>query len=154
MSGFWIYFYLSPTDLKTSTKMQVMSGKLSPNTLRSSSIMAPKQYFAELTKDQMSMRAVHQHRCLARSSVLFEFRTWKRHQRWASFFFSILMDFSLFIFSYLFHLHFQCYPKHPQQAPPPTPPPAHSHFLALAFPCTGAYKVCKSNGPLFPVMAD
>jgi hypothetical protein len=26
--------------------------------------------------------------------------------------------------------------------------------LALVFPCTGAYKVCKSNGPLFPVMAD
>jgi hypothetical protein len=26
--------------------------------------------------------------------------------------------------------------------------------LALAFPCTRAYKVCKSNGPLFAVMAD
>jgi hypothetical protein len=36
----------------------------------------------------------------------------------------------------------------------PTPLPTHSPFLALAFPCTGAYKVCKSNGPLFPVMAD
>jgi hypothetical protein len=36
---------------------------------------------------------------------------------------------------------------------PPQPLPTHSHFLALAFPCTGAYKVCKSNGPLFPVMA-
>jgi hypothetical protein len=35
-----------------------------------------------------------------------------------------------------------------------TPLPTHSHFLALEFPCTGAYKVCKSNGPLFPVMAD
>ena len=23
--------------------------------------------------------------------------------------------------------------------------PTHSHFLALAFPCTGAYKVCKPN---------
>ena len=32
--------------------------------------------------------------------------------------------------------------------------PIHSHFLALAFPCTGAYTVCVSNGPLFPVMAD
>ena len=30
----------------------------------------------------------------------------------------------------------------------------YSPFLALAFPCTGAYKVCKSNGPLFAVMAD
>jgi hypothetical protein len=27
-------------------------------------------------------------------------------------------------------------------------------FLALAFSCTGAYKVCKSNGPLFAVMTD
>ena len=26
--------------------------------------------------------------------------------------------------------------------PPPTSLPTHSHFLALAFPCTGAYKVC------------
>ena len=30
----------------------------------------------------------------------------------------------------------------------PNPLPTHSPFLALAFPCTGAYKVCKSNGPL------
>jgi hypothetical protein len=37
---------------------------------------------------------------------------------------------------------------------PPNPLPTHSHFLALAFPCTGAYKACKSNGSLFPVMAD
>jgi hypothetical protein len=37
---------------------------------------------------------------------------------------------------------------------PHTPLPTHSNFLALAFPCTGAYKVCLSNGPLFPVMAD
>jgi hypothetical protein len=35
-----------------------------------------------------------------------------------------------------------------------TPLPTHSQFLALAFPCTGAYKVCKTKGPLFPVMAD
>jgi hypothetical protein len=26
-------------------------------------------------------------------------------------------------------------------ASPPTPPPTHSHFLALAFPCTEAHKV-------------
>jgi hypothetical protein len=38
----------------------------------------------------------------------------------------------------------------------PTPPllPTYSHFLALVFPCTGAYKVCKTKGPLFPLMAD
>jgi hypothetical protein len=44
-------------------------------------------------------------------------------------------------------------PKVPHN-PPPTPLPTHSHFLALAYPCTGAYKVCMFNGPLFPVMAD
>jgi hypothetical protein len=38
--------------------------------------------------------------------------------------------------------------------PPPTSLPTHFHFLALAFPCTGAYNVCVSDGPLFPVMAD
>ena len=43
-------------------------------------------------------------------------------------------------------------PKVPYILPPPLP--THSHFLALAFPCTGAYKVCTTNGPLFPVMAD
>jgi hypothetical protein len=37
---------------------------------------------------------------------------------------------------------------------PPNPLPTHSPFLALGFPCIGAYKVCKSNGPLFAVMAD
>ena len=51
---------------------------------------------------------------------------------------------------YLFHLHLQCYPK----SPPHVPPPSHSHFLALAFPCTEAYKVYMTNGPLFPLMAD
>jgi hypothetical protein len=44
-------------------------------------------------------------------------------------------------------------PKVPHTLPT-TPLPTHSYFLALAFPCTGAYKVCVSNGPLFPVMAD
>jgi hypothetical protein len=33
----------------------------------------------------------------------------------------------------------------------PTHPP---HFLALAFPCTGTYKVCNTKGPLLPVLAD
>ena len=32
--------------------------------------------------------------------------------------------------------------------------PLISIFLALVFPCTGAYTVCVSNGPLFPVMAN
>jgi hypothetical protein len=46
-------------------------------------------------------------------------------------------------------------PKVPHNLPhPPTPLHMHSHFLALAFPWTGAYKVYKSNVPFFPVMAD
>jgi hypothetical protein len=65
----------------------------------------------------------------------------------------LLHFFPIFI-RYLAHLHFQCYPKSPPYPPTPTPLPTHSPFLALAFPCTGAYKVCMSNGPLFPVMAD
>jgi hypothetical protein len=69
-------------------------------------------------------------------------------------FFAFLFFFFLFFIGYLFHLHFQCYPKSPPHAPPPTPPPTHSHFLALAFPCTEADKVCMTNGPLFPLMAD
>jgi hypothetical protein len=34
----------------------------------------------------------------------------------------------------------------------PSPLPTHSHFLALAFPFTGAYKVCKIKGPFFPII--
>jgi hypothetical protein len=45
---------------------------------------------------------------------------------------------------------FNAIPKVPHTQPP-NPLPTHSPFLALAFPCTGAYKVCKSNGPLFAV---
>jgi hypothetical protein len=71
---------------------------------------------------------------------------------------SVLWGDNLFFFPffirYLAHLHFQCYTKSPPYPPTPTPLPTHSPFLALAFPCTGAYKVCVSNGPLFPVMAD
>jgi hypothetical protein len=62
--------------------------------------------------------------------------------------------FFLFFIGYLFHLHFQCYPKSPPHATPPTPPLSHSHFLALAFLCTETYKVCTANGLLFPLMAD
>ena len=36
----------------------------------------------------------------------------------------------------------------------PAPLPTYSHFLALAFPCIGAYKVCNTKGSLFQVMAD
>jgi hypothetical protein len=43
-------------------------------------------------------------------------------------------------------------PKVPSDSPNPLS--THSHFLALAFPHTAAYKVCKTKGPLFPMMAD
>jgi hypothetical protein len=71
------------------------------------------------------------------------------------FFYCLLshLFFPIFI-RYLAHLYFQCYTKSPPYPPTPTPLPTHSPFLALAFPCTGAYKVCKSNGPLFTLMAD
>jgi hypothetical protein len=49
------------------------------------------------------------------------------------------------------------FPMLSQKSPVPSPPlpyPPIPIFLALAFPCTGAYTVCVSNGPLFPVMAD
>jgi hypothetical protein len=45
-------------------------------------------------------------------------------------------------------------PKVPHTLPHPAPLPTHSHFLALVFPCTEAYKVCKTNGPLIPMMAN
>jgi hypothetical protein len=48
---------------------------------------------------------------------------------------------------------FNAIPKVPHTHPL-NPLPTHSPFLALAFPCTRAYKVCKSSGPLFAVMAD
>jgi hypothetical protein len=62
-----------------------------------------------------------------------------------------IIDF--FLIRYFPCLHFQCYPKGPPY-PTTNPLPTHCPFLALAFPCTGAYKVCKSNGPLFAVMTD
>jgi hypothetical protein len=59
-----------------------------------------------------------------------------------SFLFFSFLFFSFFSFfiRYFLHLHFKCYPKPPQVPPgPPTPLAPHSHFLALAFPYTGAY---------------
>jgi hypothetical protein len=67
-------------------------------------------------------------------------------------FFLFAMPLKKFV-RYFLHLHFQCYPKYPPY-PPPTPLPTHFHFLVLVFPCTEAYKVCKTKGPLFPMMAD
>jgi hypothetical protein len=61
----------------------------------------------------------------------------------------------LFLIRYLFHLHFQCYSKSPPHPPPhPLPHPPTPTFLALMFPCFEAYKICTTNGPIFPLMAD
>jgi hypothetical protein len=53
--------------------------------------------------------------------------------------------------SFTFQMLFQ---KSPIPSPRPAPLTTHSYFLALAFPCTGAYKVCKTKGPLLLMMAD
>jgi hypothetical protein len=54
--------------------------------------------------------------------------------------------FSFFI-RYFLHLHFKCYPQIPLY-PHPTllPKLTHSRFLALTFPCTGAYDLHKTKG--------
>jgi hypothetical protein len=41
--------------------------------------------------------------------------------------------------------------KVPYTLPPPCSP-THSNLLVLVFPCTGAYKVCNTKGPLFQMM--
>ena len=74
-------------------------------------------------------------------------------QGWWVYWVPQFLFFSSIFIRYLAHLHFQRYTKIPPYPLPPTPLPTHSTFLTLAFPCSGAYKVCKSNGPLFQVMA-
>jgi hypothetical protein len=64
-----------------------------------------------------------------------------------------------FFFQFLLGIFFiyisNAIPKVPYTLPPPPAPlPTHSHFLALVFPCNGAYKVYKTKGPLFPMMAN
>jgi hypothetical protein len=63
----------------------------------------------------------------------------------------------LFYYTFLLDIFFiyisNAIPKVPY-TPSLAPLPTHSHFLALAFPCTGTYKVCNTKGPLFPMMAN
>jgi hypothetical protein len=63
----------------------------------------------------------------------------------------------IYLFIYLFDIFFiyisNAIPKVPYTLLLPCSP-THSHFSALVFPCTGTYKVCKTKGPLFPMMAD
>ena len=71
--------------------------------------------------------------------------------------------FILFYFLIYFYYIFSSitFPMLSQKSPIPSPPLPYPlipiffffFFLALAFPCTGTYTVCVSNGPLFPVMA-
>jgi hypothetical protein len=63
------------------------------------------------------------------------------------------MFFKIFLLRIFLNYISYAIPKVPHTLPP-TPLPTHFHFLALEFPCTGAYKACVSNGPLFPVMAN
>jgi hypothetical protein len=63
-----------------------------------------------------------------------------------------LVSFLLLLGIFLVYI-FNATPKVPHTHTP-NPLSTHSPFLALAFPCTGAYKVGKSSGPLFAVMAD
>ena len=60
----------------------------------------------------------------------------------------------LFLLDIFFIYISSAIPKVPYTLPLPAPLPTHSHFLTLAFPCTEAYKVCNTKGPLFPVMDD
>jgi hypothetical protein len=52
------------------------------------------------------------------------------------FYFILLNNFFIYIANAI--------PKVPYTIPHPAPLPTHSQFLALVFPCTGAYKVCKT----------
>jgi hypothetical protein len=60
----------------------------------------------------------------------------------------------LFLLDILFIYISNAIPKVPHALPAPAVLPTHSHFLALALPCTEAYKVCKTKGLLFPLMAN
>ena len=60
---------------------------------------------------------------------------------------------NIFIITYFPQLHLECTFRKSPIPSPPLPYPPIPIFLSLAFPCTVAYKVCMSNGPLFPVMA-
>jgi hypothetical protein len=62
--------------------------------------------------------------------------------------------FSIFLLGIFFIYISNAIPKVPYYIPYPAPPPTHFHFLAMAFPCSGEYKVCKTKESFFPVMAN
>jgi hypothetical protein len=60
----------------------------------------------------------------------------------------------LFFIRYFLYIHFKCYPESSLYPPPvllPSPPTPASW---PGIPHTGAYKVCNTKEPLFPVMAN
>jgi hypothetical protein len=61
----------------------------------------------------------------------------------------ILYFFIMFLLDIFFIYISNAILKVPYTLPHPAPLPTHYHFLALAFPCTGAYKVWNTKGPLF-----
>ena len=67
------------------------------------------------------------------------------------FVFFFFQNFYQIISSFTFQMLSQ---KSPITSPGHALLPTHSHFLVLEFPCTGAYQVCKTKGPLSPMMAN
>jgi hypothetical protein len=70
----------------------------------------------------------------------------------------IYLSIYLFIYLFIYYVFSSIpIPMLSQKSPIPSPSLPYRPipiFLALAFPCTGTYKVYVSNGPLFPVTAD
>jgi hypothetical protein len=88
---------------------------------------------------------------LQRDFMVFSFLHWDRVSKLE---FSCFLFFFQFFIRYFLHLNLNAIPKVPYTLPHPATLPTYSLFLALAFPCTGAYKVCRTKGPLLPMMAD
>ena len=111
-------------------------------------------------KKALSAGSKHSHTCkkfTLQSSTNHEYTRaehFLEHRRQFSFFFFFFLQTFILIFNFFYLLRIflndisNAIPKVPHTLPP-TSLPTHSHFfLALAFPCTGAYKVCVSDGPL------
>jgi hypothetical protein len=72
-------------------------------------------------------------------------RSWeiKGKQGW---FLHCFLYFILFLLDIFFIYISNAIPKVPYTLPCPAPQPSHSCFLALAFPCTGAYDLRRTKG--------
>jgi hypothetical protein len=68
--------------------------------------------------------------------------------------FMLVLIFIQFLLDIFFIYISNAIQKSPIFSTGPTLLPTHSHFLVLAFPFTGANKVCKMKGPLLPMMAN